>query len=182
MNRTNVYSKGGKVLTTIVDLPDGYFYKGKFYKSVSTLFNALKAEGIAGSTRYNNGVWIYKDIWYTSLKELYEWNEDDFGIAYPKLARCYEEYGVTYSAIKHTMYYCTDDNEQELFDSKEAAICDYDYELSDYRILESADDIEERYWDDLTDEEIIAYSKKSVKQRIAILEQWQSAFSKVSLA
>lgn len=173
MQRTNVYDSKGNVIASIVDLPQGYFYKGKFYKSAGSLFKVLIEEGLAGSTCYMNGAWIYNDIWYTSLKELYEWNEDDFGVSYQEFVHCYLEYGVTNNPGSFTMYYCSDDGSRELFDSKEEAINNYQFELSDYRVLDSVEDFEEQYMSSLTDEELLDYSKKSIKQRIAILESWK---------
>ena len=64
--KNDVYGRDGKVITQLFALPNGYFYKGKFYKTVASLFNVLKKEGIAGSYSYPNGVWVYNDIWYAS--------------------------------------------------------------------------------------------------------------------
>lgn len=170
--KNDVYGRNGEVITQLFNLPSGYFYKGKFYKTVASLFNVLKKEGIAGSYSYPNGVWVYNDIWYASLKELHEWNEDKLGVAYEYFVHCYEEYGVTHSCVNCTMYYCSEETPHDLFNDKEEAINDYVYNFSNPKILNESEYVEEDYLQTLSDDELIEYSKKSFKQRISVLEQW----------
>ena len=174
----SVYDKDGSLITRYFDLPNGYFYKGKFYTAKTKLFSALIKDGIAGKREYQNGTWEYKGLIYQSLEEIYENNEDDFGIPKKNFKGSYKEFGICHNPIPCTKYYCEYDEECLLYDNIEEPILDYKFELSDYRILGDEEQVEEEYFQELTNTQIIAYCKKPIKERITILEQWLKKESK----
>lgn len=168
----SVYDNKGNLIATYFDLPQGYFYKGKFYRGLTRLFSELMKDGITGKYTYLNGTWEYKGIIYASLQDIYENNEDDFTIPKENLKGSYKEFGIYHNPLPCVKYYCEYDEERLLYDNVVEPILDYKFELGNCRILGDEEQVEEDYFQDLTNEEIVAYCKKPIKERIAILEQW----------
>lgn len=149
------------------DLPNGYFYKNHFYTE-SKCFSKLLEDKEVKITNFTNGVWIYKYYWFTSLKELYEWFEEVFAISYSELKRRYNEYEIEHRVKPTTMYSFYEDDGYQLYYSKSECLL----EMRNHYLLESETEREERYLDKITDDECRAYLKKSIKERITILEEY----------
>lgn len=153
-----------------IRLPDGYFYKGKFYTK-SKCFSALKKDGLVRVHDFYNGRWYYNDTVYGSLKELYEWNEYDF-TSYKELKQHYKDYGIKHDPINCTMYSYDGDEENTLCETKEGVLVEIS---SDYEgIIEDSYDREERYLESLPSEkDSIPYFKSTIEERISILESFK---------
>lgn len=150
------------------ELPEGYFYKNHFYQSENSCFKVLLKDGEVKIHHFPNGTWKFNNTFYPSLKELYEWNEDEIASSYNEFKSHYEDFGVTHNLINCTMYTYNMDEENELFDTKGAVLMEIRNET---RLIEDTEDREYRYLDDKTKEECIAYFKKPIKERIKILEE-----------
>ena len=170
MKKTSQVYDGDKVVATIVDLPQGYFYKGKFYKNDRALFKVLSNEGVVGSSYFYNGTWEYKDKLYPSLQDVYDYNEDDFDITLSLLRRRYKDYGIVYNPLPCTRYFITDDDEKILYDSIGDVISEYKWDLSNPAILGDQEEVEELYMNNISGEELLSYCNLSVAKRIQILE------------
>lgn len=150
------------------ELPYGYFYKGKFYTEFQC-FNALKKDGEVFTHRFDNGYWLYENITYRTLEELYECN--DFGITYQEFKRCYKALGILFNPSSCTMYSYERDTEQLLYNSKSEVLTEIEFNTD---LIESDERREERYIDNLSKIETIVYLKKSIKDRIKILEEFKN--------
>ena len=168
----SVYDSKGNLIVAYFDLPSGYFYKGKFYSALTKLFSELMKDGITGKNKYLNGTWEYKGTIYASLQDVYESNEDDFAIPKENLKGSYKEFGIYHNPSSCVKYYYEYDEEHFIYDNMEEPILEYKFELGNCRILGDEEQVEEDYFQDLTNEEIVAYCKKPIKERIVILEQW----------
>lgn len=165
--RMNTLYFEDKTTIDFIELPEGYFYKNHFYTE-SQCFTALLKDDEVRIHSFPNGTWRYNDTLYPSLEELYEWNE--FGITYNELKHRYKELGVEHSPINCTLYsYCEDDYNQ-LYDSKGEVLLEI---RSETNLIESVEDREEDYLDKITDDECRVYLKKSIKERIKILEEYR---------
>ena len=173
--KTEIYGSNKKVIARCYDLPDGYFYKGTFYTSVTKLFNLLCKEGVAGSQSFPNGIWYFRETCYSSLRDAYEYNLDyGYGIddvSYQTVKQHYLDFGIEHTDKTGIMYWATADDNNELFNTKDEAINNYEWE-SYWWLICGEETAEEQYFDSLTDTELIAYCKKSIKERIKCIENW----------
>ena len=169
-NTNILYSNGKKII--FVELPYGYFYKGKYY-TVAGCFKALLNDGEVETHKYDGGTWKYNSTIYHSLKELYEWNEDEIAMPFETFRRKYSEYGVYHNPVPRTLYLYDKDDERELFDSKEQVINELSFFASDFNFLADTEKYEEFYLETIPEEEVIKYLKKPIKNRIEILNQWK---------
>ena len=165
--RTNTLYFEDKTKFIFNELPEGYFYKNRFYKSDSRCFAALLKDDEVKIHHFPNGTWRFNNLLYHSLKELYEWNEDEIAPPYNKFKSHYEDFGVTRDPLNRTMYTYDRDEWNELFDTKGEVLMEIRNETS---LVETEEDREDRYLKDKTKEECIAYFKKPIKERIKILE------------
>lgn len=173
MKTNSVYNEQGQVITHYKDLPYGYFYKGKFYKSVNSAFKALEQDGIVGTTHYTNGTWEFYGITYQSLQEIYDNNPDEFeNVSFAKLRRNWQDYGITHNSTPCVKYWYEQESEKLLYLDKEWVMIELENENYNIRYLGDAERVEEEYFQTISEQEIIAYCKKSIKKRIAILESW----------
>lgn len=150
------------------ELPEGYFYKNKFYTE-NKVFDALLKDDEVSIHHFLNGTWIYKGILYSSLKELYEWSidgEDD--VSYKYLKYHYENYGIEHNSIPCTLYSYDRDDERRLFDTKGEVLSELRCEEE---LIEDVEDREERYLENKSKAECIVYFKKPIKEKIKILEK-----------
>ena len=170
-NTNQLYFEDRSSITFIM-LPEGYFYKGK-YHTLASCFKALLKDKEVDINPYPNGTWRFNNKLYTSLEELYEWEEDNISMPYSQFRRNYKECGVYHSPTSCTLYFYDRDDERELHDSKEEVINELAYYMSDYRFLADTEEYEEWYINTLSKEECIAYFKKSIKERIEILNNWK---------
>lgn len=154
--------------TKIVDLPNGYFYKNRFYSGESCCFKALLEDGEVRVSAFPNGTWEIGNTLYPSLETLYEWEEDRIASPYKEFKTHYADFGVTHSASSCTKYAYTRDDYNQLFDTKGEVLQELRNETD---ILEDDEDRECRYLDGKTKEECIAYFKKPIKERIRLLEE-----------
>lgn len=155
---------------TFTMLPYGYFYKGKFY-TVAGCFKALEKDGEVETHEYPNGTWKYQTRLYTSLEELYEWEQENIAMPYGQFRRHYKECGVSHSYCSCTLYLYTQDDNRELFDDKEQVISELKWYVNDTNFLASTEEYEEWYLEGFTKEQCIAYFKKPIKERIKLLEE-----------
>jgi hypothetical protein len=152
-------------------LPYGYFYKGKFY-TVAGCFKALEKDGEIETHKYPNGTWKYQTRLYSSLEELYEWEQENIAMPYGQFRRHYKECGVSHNYCPCSLYLYTKDDNRELFDDKEQVISELEWYVNDIKFLAGTEDYEEWYLEDFTKEQCIAYFKKPIKERIKLLEEW----------
>ena len=164
--RTNEIYFEGETKFTVNELPEGYFYKNHFYTE-NKCFAALLKDDEVKIHRFPNGIWEFNNTFYPSLKELYEWNENEIASPYNEFKSHYEDFGVIHDPINCTMYTYDMDEENELFDTKDEVLMEIRNET---RLIEDTDDREVRYLEDKTKEECITYFKKPIKERIKILE------------
>ena len=157
---------------TFVMLPTGYFYKGKYY-TIGGCYKALEKDGEVETHRYDNGTWKYNGIIYHSLEELYEWNQDKFAIPLGIFRRIYDTFGVYHNPTPCTYYTYDKDDSRELFESKEQVIDELEFYMGTFKFLAASEDYEEWYLEDLDKDECIAYLKKSIKERLEILNNWR---------
>ena len=173
MGTNSVYNQDGKLISNYKDLPHGYFYKGKFFKSVNSVFAALKKDEIVGITHYTNGTWRFRRTTYKSLQEIYDNNPDEFeNVSFDTLRRNWVFYNIQHDNRPCVKYWLTSDDHMFLYNDKEWVILDLMYELCNCQFLANEEIVEEEYFDSLTEEEIVSYCKKSIEERIAILESW----------
>lgn len=171
--RTNTLYFEDKTTIVFNELPEGYFYKNRFYQSENSCFAALLKDDEVKIHSYPNGTWKFRNTLYPSLNELYEWNEDEIAMPFGAFRRKYSEYGVYHNPMPCTLYSYDKDDERELFDSKEQVINELKFYISDYRFLADTEEYEEEYINTLTKEQCIAYFKKPIKERIEILNKWK---------
>lgn len=165
--RTNTLYFEDKTTIVFNELPEGYFYKNRFYQSENSCFAALLKDDEVKIHPYPNGTWKFKNTLYPSLNELYEWNEDEIDMPYNEFKLHYQELGIIHNPINCTMYTYDRDEWNELFDTKGEVLMEIRNETS---LIEDTEDREERYLESKTKEECIAYFKKPIKERIKILE------------
>lgn len=165
--RTNTIYFGQNDSLTFVELPEGYFYKGKFYTE-SQCFTALLKDKEIIIHSFQNGTWSFKNQLYASLLELYEWNEDEIAMSYKDLKACYQKLGIIHNPVNCTMYSYDRDEWNQLFSSRTEVLLEI---RSETNLIEDVEEKEERYLDKKTKEECIAYFKKPIKERIKILEE-----------
>lgn len=154
-----------------VELPEGYFYKGKFYTEAGCYKALEKDEEITKHVFYN-GTWTYKDTIYHSLHELVENNENELGTNYNAIKKSYYELGIKYNNRPRTMYSYAADEFNQLFFSKEEAISELKFEVSNYHFLADEEEYEEAYINTLSTEECKKYFKKPITERIRTLNKW----------
>ena len=165
--RTNTIYFGPNDPFVFAELPEGYFYKNRFHTEAKC-FAALLEDNEVEIHRFPNGTWEYQDLLYSSLRELYEWNEDEIDMPFNEFALCYKTLGVTHKRGVCTLYTYDKDDYKRLFDYKSEVLLEIRNETN---LIESIEDREERYLEDVTKEECIAYFKKPIKERIRILEE-----------
>lgn len=165
--RTNTISFNDGTCVKFNDLPEGYFYKNHFYTE-SQCFTALLEDDEVRIHSFPNGTWRYNDTLYSSLEELYEWNE--FGITYNELKHHYKEFGIEHNLIHCTMYAYCEDEYNLLYDSKGEVLLEIRNQTN---LIETEEDREERYLDKITDDECKVYLKRPIKERIKILEEYK---------
>lgn len=154
-----------------VELPDGYFYKNKFYTE-NGCFKALLKDDEVRVSRFTNGTWRINDILFASLVELHEYMEDEANLpSYNELLSCYEDYGIERNNISRTLYSFWRDDYNQLYDTKGEVVLELRNETG---LVETTEDREERYLEDLSKKACIAYLKKPVKERIKILEEMKN--------
>lgn len=165
--RTNTLYFEDKTKFTFNELPEGYFYKNRFYRSENSCFAALLKDDEVKIHPFPNGTWRLKTTLYPSLKELYEWNEDEIAMPYGEFKSRFKELGIPHDPNSRVMYSYDMDDDNELFDTKREVLMEIRNETD---LIETEEDREERYLGDKSKEECIAYFKKTIKERIKILE------------
>ncbi len=168
--RTNILFFEDETEFTFNELPEGYFYKDHFYQSENKCFAALLKDDEVKIHHFPNGTWKFNNTIFSSLEELYNWNEDEFKISYKELKSHYEEFQVTHNPIRCTMYTYDRDEWNELHNTKGGLLLEIRNETS---LLETEEDREDRFLRDKTKEECIAFVKKPLKERIKILEKYE---------
>lgn len=163
--RMNTILIGGEEVV-FKDLPDGYFYKGRFL-TPNKCFSALVADKEIDVMEFPKGKWVYDNIAYRSLRQLYECNELEIEMPYNELRRRYWEANITHEECEPTMYVYDMDENRELFETKSAVLIEIEHETE---LIEDVEDREIRYFESVSNEECLAYLSKSIKDRIAILE------------
>lgn len=152
-----------------VELPEGYFYKNKFYTETQCFTALLKDEEVRIHS-FPNGTWRYQDILYSSLKEIYESYEDEIGMSYEQLKHHYQQYGIEHDCINRTMYAYERDEDNKLYESRGELLLEIRNETN---LIEDTEDRESRYLDNKTKEECIAYFKLPITKRIKLLEEFK---------
>ena len=119
---------------------------------------------------FPNGTWWFRDTVYSSLKDLFEWNEDEIAevMPYNKLKKHYEELGIEFDGSSCVRYSYEDDYYNQLYDSIGECLMEMRNETN---LIEDSEDRENRYIENLSIEETINYLRKSIKERIKILEE-----------
>ena len=175
-NLTTYYLEKGNGFLAL-EIPDGYFYKGKFY-SLAGLYKELEKEYIIETCYFPNGMWFYKgdNTAYHTLEKVYEEHEEEICLPLSQLRikKTYLKIGITHNPLNSTWYIY----DSQLFQSKEDAIrehCEYVY--NPY-ILETSEILEDIYLDDVSVEERKKYLNKTIKERIKILETFQKGGTK----
>ena len=161
-----------KTSITFTMLPDGYFYKGKYY-TVSGCIKALIKDQEITKHVYLNGTWHYRGLVYNSLKEIYENNEEDFGILYGALKSRYQDFNIHHNTRNCVLWSYDKDEFCQLFDSEEEVIGELKFYVSEYRFLADTEEYEGWFLDKKTKEECVAHFKKSIKERIKALNEWE---------
>lgn len=152
-------------------LPDGWFYRGKFMKT-RECFKFLEEAGIVGSQNFPNGVWTYRERVYTSLQEIYDWNEDDFE-SYNYLKYHWHEFEITHTLYTCRLYwFCDYFGDCVCENDMESALQNFRNDV-DWETFEDSENLEVNYFEDSTDKEIIDYLSHSIKDRIKILKDYQ---------
>lgn len=161
-----------KEICRYIPLEIGWFYKGKYYKSDMAVFKALVKNDEARTVRFPNGYYSYKGTAYASLKEIWEKYEDDFGIPWGAFSKCYgyREYGVDHCEIR-VMYQFDADEDCRLFDNLWEMLTELKWETCE-KVINTAEDVECDYINDLPDDELIKFCKHNLKERVEILERW----------
>ena len=167
-----IFNKKGELICQFIDLPRGWFYKCKFYKSEGGVYKELEKDKVVYRTQFMNGTFYYKDYMFNSLEKIYNFFEDEFSMPFSQFRRCYKRLGVEHSSSPHTRYTYCDDEEQILYPDKTEVL----YELRDkkgWSFLGDEETVEGEYLDTLkTDDEVRNYLKRPIKERIDILEKW----------
>ena len=165
--RTNELYFGPNDSIIFNELPEGYFYKNRFYVE-SKCFSVLLKDDEVKIHKFPNGTWDFHGTLFDSLHELYEWNEDKIAISYKELVLRYRKLGITHDPLNRTLYSYRRDDWNTLYDSKSEVLSNVMVETG---LIERSEDREDRYLEDKTKEECIAYFAKPIKERIKLLEE-----------
>lgn len=149
-------------------LPNGFFYKNKFYTEAGCVKELIKDGEVSKHDFFTNGVWQFNGICYKTLEELLA-NEDTINAPFGFVRKNWREFGIKHDNLGKIMYSFDKDDDNRLFASKAELLYEMRNELNDF--IEDQDDREERYLDRLTKNDCLAYFKKTIKERIKILEE-----------
>ena len=164
--RTNKIYFGPNDFVVFAELPEGFFYKGRFHRGVG-VWAELKKDGEVRSHDFPNGKWQYGDIVFPSLRELYDYYcEDKISMPYSELKSRYQELGITHDPCGVRMYSYDRDDYNLLYLSKAEVL----YELNGV-LIESEEAREERFLEPKSREECVEYFQKPMKERIRLLEE-----------
>lgn len=167
--KTNTITFEDGTEVTFLELPDGYFYKGRFLTETQC-FGALRNDGEATAHKFLNGTWKVRDILFPSLEELYEYVAEEVSMPFSAFRRRYQSFGVSHDPRPCVLYSYARDDDGVLYDSKVEALMRIKDETD---LIETTEAREERYLNGVTKKECIEYFRKPKKERIKILEEFK---------
>ena len=148
-----------------ISIPKGYFYKHKFLTPFQTLKALIKDKKIK-VIEYKNGPYEYKGKLYSHLKQLYNDNMQDFDMAYSMFLRRYSMFEINHIEAYNQGYVHLSDNKETVYFNYEALL----NEICNENDLMRSEQYEKYY---LIHNCSDTYFNHSVKERIAILENWE---------
>lgn len=166
--KTNTITFEDGTEVTFSELPDGYFYKGRFLTE-SQCFGALEKDGEATAHKFLNGTWKVRGILFQSLEELYEYVAEEVSMPLSAFRRRYKSFGVSHDPRPRVLYSYARDDDGVPFDSKVEVLMRIKDETD---LIETTEEREERFLNSVAKQECIEYFSKPKTERIKILEEF----------